>query len=77
MHCPGHFIGWVITATGVTPDIVLDNFFIYTSLNGHKQFSRFQLMATTKITLRIIHQGESKRSEVAKGESKRGLRPLF
>jgi len=28
MHLPGHFIGWVITATGVTPDIVLANFFI-------------------------------------------------
>jgi len=28
MHCPGHFIGDVITATGVTPDMVLANFFI-------------------------------------------------
>ena len=32
----------VITATGVTPDIVLANFFIV----YHKQFSRFQFMAT-------------------------------
>jgi uncharacterized membrane protein len=37
MHCPGHPIGWVITATGVTPDIVLANFFIIC----HKQFSKF------------------------------------
>jgi len=44
MHCPGHFIGRVITATGVTPDIVLANFFMLC----HKQSSRFQLMATTK-----------------------------
>ena len=28
MHSPGHFVGRVITATGVTPDIVLANFFI-------------------------------------------------
>ena len=28
MHCPGHFRGRVITATGVTPDIVLVSFFI-------------------------------------------------
>jgi len=37
-------MGWVITATGVTPDIVLANFFII----WHKQFSRFWLMATNK-----------------------------
>ncbi len=29
-------------------------------------------MVTTKITLRIIHQGESKRGKVTNGESKRG-----
>jgi hypothetical protein len=28
MHRPGHSMGSVITATGVTPDIVLANFFI-------------------------------------------------
>ena len=52
MHSPGHFIGRVITATGVTPDIVLVNFFIvywYTSLVSNKQFIRFRLMATNGI----------------------------
>ena len=44
MHCPGHFMGWVITATGVTPDIVLANFLIVC----HKQFSRFKLMPTNR-----------------------------
>ena len=44
MHCPGHFIGRIITATGVTPDIVLANFLILC----HKQFSRFRLMATNR-----------------------------
>jgi len=43
MHCPGHFKGRVITATGVTPDIVLANFFILC----HKQFSRFELQTET------------------------------
>jgi hypothetical protein len=28
MHRPGHSMGCVITATGVTPDIVLVDFFI-------------------------------------------------
>jgi hypothetical protein len=28
MQCPGHPRGAVITATGVTPDIVRDNFFM-------------------------------------------------
>ncbi len=42
MHCPGHFIDWVITATGVTPDIVLANFFIV--YFSQEEFSRFRLM---------------------------------
>jgi hypothetical protein len=46
MHCPGHFIGKVITATGVTPDIVLVDFFIV--YFRYRQFSRFELMGTIK-----------------------------
>jgi hypothetical protein len=46
MHCPGHFIGKVITATGVTPDIVLVDFFIV--YFRYRQFSRFELMETIK-----------------------------
>ena len=34
MHRPGHFMGSVITATGVTPDIVLASFFIVYSTKG-------------------------------------------
>ena len=36
MHSPGHFVGRVITATGVTPDIVLANFFIVYFSTGAK-----------------------------------------
>ena len=58
MHCPGHSMGWVITATGVTPDIVLANFFIYASL---KQFSKFQPVSTIKSHLKDNYKGELKR----------------
>ncbi len=60
MHCPGHFIGKVITATGVTPDIVLVDFFIVYFRYG--QFSRFELMVTIKPrydTKRGVKEGRS------------------
>ncbi len=60
MHCPGHFIGKVITATGVTPDIVLVDFFIV--YFRYRQFSRFELMGTIKPlydTKRGVKEGQS------------------
>jgi len=41
MHCPGQFIDLDITATGVTPDIVLPAFFMY-------DFSSGLIMATNR-----------------------------